>query len=62
MSLEKILKNFKLNTSFKKLVNLDNTRRLARASATTTTPSTTTMCCENAANELSEARLRRFEA
>ena len=62
MSLAKSLKDFKLKTSFKIVVKLDNTRRLARASATTTTTSTTTTYCESAASELLEARLRHFEA
>ena len=51
----KILKDFKLTRSFKKVVNLDNSRRLARASTTTT-------CCESAASELLQALLRLFEA
>ena len=62
LSLVKILKDFNLTRSFKKVVNLDYTKRFARASATTTTTSTTTTCCESAASELLQALLRLFEA
>ena len=62
MSLERILRDFNLKTSFKNMVNLDNSGRLARASARTTTTSTMTTCCESAASELLQALLRRFEA
>ena len=62
MSFVKSLKNSKLTRRVKKVVNLDNSRRLARPSATTTTPSTTTTCCESAASELLQALLRLFEA
>ena len=58
----KILKDFNLTRSFKKVVNLDYTKRFARASATTTTTSTTTTCCESTASELPEALFRLFEA
>ena len=61
MSLHKILKDFKL-TSFKTMVNSDDTRRLAKASATTTTTSRTTTRCKSVASELPKARLTRFEA
>ena len=62
MRLGTTLKDFNLNTSFKQLVNLDNTRRLPRASATTRTPFTTTTCCESASSELLQALLGLFEA
>ena len=62
MSLVKVLKDFNLRTSFKIMVKLGNTRRLARASATTTTTSTRLSCCQSAASELLQARLRLFEA
>ena len=62
MSLEIILKDFELTRSFKNVVNLDNSMRLARASATTTTTSTTTTCCESAASELLQALLSLLEA
>ena len=50
MNLDKILKDFKLTTSFKTMVNLDNTRRLAKSSATTTTSSGTMTRCKKAAD------------
>ena len=62
MSLEKTLKDPKLERSFKNWVNLDNSRQLARASATTLTPSLTTTCCESAASELLQVLLRLFGA
>ena len=52
MSLMNILKDFNLTRIFKKVVNLDYTKRFARASATTRTPSTTTKCCESLARSL----------
>ena len=61
MSLEQILKDFNLKTSFRNMVNLDNSRRLARGSATTMTTSTTTMCCKSATSKLLQALLRLFE-
>ena len=62
LSLVKILKDFSLTRSFKKVVNFDYRKGLARASATTTTTSTTTTCCKSAASELLQALLRLFEA
>ena len=62
LRLVKILKDFNLTRSFKIVVNLDYTKRFARASATTTTTSTPTTCCESAASELLQALLRLFEA
>ena len=62
LSLVKILKDFNSTRSFKKVVNLDYTKRFDRASATTTTTSTTTTCWESAASELLQALLRLFEA
>ena len=62
MYLDRIVKDFKLKTSLKKSVSLENTRRLARASATTTTTSTTTTCCEAASSQLLQVLLRRFES
>ena len=62
MSLVKILKDLNLTTSFKKVGNLDYTKRFARASATATTTTRTTMSCESAVSELLEALLRLMEA
>ena len=62
LSLVQIVKHFKLTRSFKYVVSLDNSKRLARASATTTTTSTTTTCCESPASEHLQALLMLFEA
>ena len=61
-SLVRTLKDFNLTRSFKKVVNLDYTKRFARASATTTTTSTTTTSCETAVSEVLQALLRLLEA
>ena len=60
MSLEKILKESKVTRRFNYVVHFDNSRRLARASATTTRTSTTATCCESAASEHLAALLRLF--
>ena len=62
LNLVKILNDFNLTRSFNNVVNLDYTKRFAKASATTTTPSTMTPCCESAASVLLETLLRLFEA